>query len=313
MINVLVTSLGSNTAIGVIKALRQQKEICITGTDIFTAKQSAGSPLVDYFLQVPMAIADDYEYRLLEIIKEKNIHCVIPIHDVEVEKVSFMSVKYPAQTFWAVNPPGIISLCNDKKMMNRFLSNRQINVPEMYDAVEKISCPAIYKPNKGVSSKGILVIESAEESRKNFDLENGFLQKMIKGDEYTVDCYTSYHSNFFNCCVRKRIETKEGISTKGVTVDFPLLEEIAAKIHKGLQYKGASNIQFIVENGIPYFIEMNPRFSGAGILSYHAGLNSPLFTTYESVQSPLFNDAKNTVVKKGVYMTRYWNENFYEG
>ena len=109
------------------------------------------------------------------------------------------------------------------------------------------------------------------------------------------------------------IETKEGISTKGVTVDFPLLEEIAAKIHKGLQYKGASNIQFIVENGIPYFIEMNPRFSGAGILSYHAGLNSPLFTAYESVQSPLFNEAKNTEVKKGVFMTRYWNENFYEG
>ena len=139
------------------------------------------------------------------------------------------------------------------------------------------------------------------------------MKKLVTGDEYTVDCYTAYNEDYFNCCIRKRIETKEGISTKGQTIDFPLLEKLSAQIHNHLQFKGASNIQFIVENDIPYFIEINPRFSGAGILSYHANLNSPLFTVLEAVQSPLFNDLKIVPVKNGVFMTRYWNENFYEG
>ena len=183
----------------------------------------------------------------------------------------------------------------------------------MYNNAKSVIYPAIYKPNKGVSSKGIKIINSADESKLPLDFENGFLQKLVMGDEYTIDCYTAYNSDYFNCCVRKRIETKEGISTKGETVNFPLLEDLSKKIHQSLQYKGASNIQFIIENETAYFIEMNPRFSGAGILSYHAGLNSPLLTAFESIQSPLFETFKNSPVKKGIFMTRYWNENFYEG
>ncbi len=313
MINVLVTSLGSNTAIGVIKALRYHKDISVTGTDTFPAHLSAGSSFADHFYQVPLAVADDYETQLISIIKEQNIQCVIPIHDVEVKKNAALAEKYPALCFWAVNKPEVISMCNDKKKINSFLADHKISVPEMFNSVAEISYPAIYKPNEGVSSKGIQVIASAAESNRQFDLENGFLQKMIKGEEYTVDCYTAYGDGHFTCCVRRRIETKEGISTKGVTVDYPLLEKLAAEIHKCLAYKGASNIQFIVENEVPYFIEINPRFSGAGILSYHAGLNSPLFTALESVQSPLFKELSTIPVKKGIFMTRYWNENFYEG
>ncbi len=313
MINVLITSLGSNTAIGVVKALRYSKDISITGTDSFPAHLSAGSPLADHFHQVPLAVADDYEWRLINIIKERQIQCVIPIHDVEVKKNAELAVKFPELTCWAVNTPDIISLCNNKKAINSFLARHLIVVPDMYESVTGLSFPALYKPNEGVSSKGIQLIDNATESNRPFDLENGFLQKMIQGVEYTVDCYSAYHENYFNCCVRKRIETKEGISTKGETVEFKLLAEISEKIHQLLNYKGASNVQFIVENDVPYFIEINPRFSGGGILSYYSNLNSPLFTVLESVQSPLFNEIKNIPIKTGVFMTRYWNENFYEG
>ncbi len=313
MINVLVTSLGSNTAIGVIKALRQHTDIRVTGTDIFPARSCAGSSFTDSFYQVPPAADEEYKAKLISIIKERQIQCVIAIHDVEVQKCAELSKEYPGLCFWAVNTPEIIYLCNDKKAINHFLSAQNIAVPEMYQSVAKLSFPALYKPNDGVSSKGILVIHNASEAGRPFDLDKGFLQKMVKGDEYTVDCYSSYHDNYFNCCVRKRIETKEGISTKGETVDYPLLATTAEKIHQLLQYKGASNIQFIVVQDIPYFIEINPRFSGAGVLSYHAGLNSPLFTVLEAVRSPLFNDLKKIPIKTNVFMTRYWSENFYEG
>lgn len=313
MINVLVTSLGSNTAVGVVKALRTHQGISITGTDIFPAHLSAGSSFVDYFIQLPLAVADNYETELVKVIRENKIHCVIPIHDVEVEKISCIAEKKPSLTFWAVNNPDIIRLCNHKKNINHFLSRHNINVPQSYEPFDELTYPLIFKPNQGVSSKGIRIINTEADLNNIDNFETGFLQKLVNGDEYTVDCYTAYNQDFFNCCVRKRIETKEGISTKGLTVDFPMLENISAQIHNLLQYKGASNIQFIVENNIPYFIEINPRFSGAGVLSYHANLNSPLFTALEAVQSPLFDDLKKIPVKKGIYMTRYWSENFYEG
>ncbi|MBK6634937.1 MAG: ATP-grasp domain-containing protein [Chitinophagaceae bacterium] len=313
MINVLVTSLGSNTAIGVIKALRYQKDIAVTGTDSFPAHLSAGSTFADHFYQVPLAVDNDYEDQLLRIITERQVQCVIPIHDAEVMKIAEIAVKFPALTFWAVNAPRIITMCNNKRTVNQFLAGHGITVPEMFEKADNMLYPAIYKPDEGVSSKGIQVITNAQAGKTGFDLGSGFLQKMITGVEYTVDCYSAYHEEYFNCCVRKRIETKEGISTKGETVEYPLLAQISAKIHRLLQYKGASNIQFIVEDGVPYFIEINPRFSGAGILSYYAGLNSPLFTVLEAVQSPLFHELKNIPIKKGIFMTRYWNENFYEG
>lgn len=315
MINVLVTSLGSNTAIGVIKALRLNKQISVTiiGTDTFPKHLSAGSSMADHFYQVPLASADEYDAQLLGIIKQHDINCVIPIHDYEIVKVAHLALKFPLLTFWAVNSPAIISLCNNKKEINELLSKQQIKVPEMYDSLAGLSYPALYKPNTGVSSKGIQRIDASGTGTQHFDLDKGFLQKMVSGIEYTVDCYTSYREDYFNCCVRKRIETKEGISTKGETVDNEMLKNICSGIHSLLNYKGASNIQFIVDNEVPYFIEINPRFSGAGILSYHSNLNSPLFTVLESVQSPLFKDLRNIPVKKGVFMTRYWNENFYEG
>lgn len=313
MINVLVTSLGSNTAIGVIKALRNTEGIVITGTDSFTAQMCAGSSLANFFYQVPLALDDNYEAELIRIIKQKAIQCVIPIHDVEVKKIAELAIKFPDLTFWAVNNPDIISKCNDKKAINSFLAQHDIVVPEMYPTVESIKFPTLYKPNEGVSSKGIQIITNVAELNSNLDLNNGFLQRMVKGVEYTVDCYSSYHDDFFNCCVRKRIETKEGISTKGETVSFPELASLSKNIHLLLNYKGASNIQFIIEDGVPYFIEINPRFSGAGILSYHAGLNSPLFTVLEAIKSPGFNEVKNKPVKTNVFMTRYWNEKFYEG
>ena len=122
MINVLVTSLGSNTAIGVIKALRCQKDITVTGTDSFPAHLSAGSTLVDHFYQVPLAVDDDYEGQLLRIIKERKVQCVIPIHDLEVMKIAEIAIKFPALTFWAVNSPAIISMCNNKKLINNHFS-----------------------------------------------------------------------------------------------------------------------------------------------------------------------------------------------
>lgn len=319
MKTVLITSLGSNTSISVIKALRfnNDETIKIIGTDSNDATFCAGASMVNVFYQTPNVVAkpEEYENNLIEIINKEHVDCVIPIHDSEIDQCAKLKNKFFDLTFWAVNKPDIISLCSDKQKINDFLSNNSIHVPKQFSSLNNLTgsdLPLIVKPNKGVSSVGISIINNNDELQalKN-KIDNTYLiQQFVKGKEYTIDCYSSYKTgDFIGACVRERIETKAGISTKGMVVDFPELTNICEKIHKMLNYKGASNIQFIVQNNVPYFIEINPRFSGAGILSYKANFNSPLFTLLESTNERI--PSKNDInIKVGLKMTRYWQEVF---
>lgn len=309
MMNVLITSMGSNTSIGIAKSLKSNTNINIIGIDTNTRDMCAGSTFSNLFIQVLPCNSNDYEKRLLEIINDNSVDCVIPVHDLEIEVISNLAEKYPDITKWAVNNPSLINKCNDKVQINTILSENGIIVPKFFTSSKTVSYPVIYKPIKGVSSKGIQMLKKMND---DFIFENGyFAQQFIEGKEYTVDCYTSYYTNQFKCSVRERIEVKEGMSTKGQIVLNKKIEHDCKKIHQILNYKGVSNIQFIIKNDIPYFIEINPRFAGGGILSYLMGLNLPEITVLELVEN-------NSIIletshpKIGAKMVRYWEETFYE-
>jgi len=70
-------------------------------------------------------------------------------------------------------------------------------------------------------------------------------------------------------------------------------------------------MQFIESKGIYYFIEINPRFAGAGILSYKANFNSPYYTILEACGHalPTIEDSNFIFDLK---MVRFWEETFYE-
>ncbi len=318
--NVLVTSVGAATSIGVLKALRlsQNREFFFVGTDSNQKEFSCGSAFVDFFYtttNVKLSL-ESYENELLQIISQHKIQCVIPIHDLEIEAISKICEEYPNITFWAVNSSRIVELCNDKQEINKYVENLGVKIPKMFSRFEKIdSFPVILKPNRGVSSRDMFVANNFAEYQFYAQLvknEDYITQQFVQGEEFTIDCYSSYRTaKFYGGVVRKRIETKAGISTKAEIVNFPLLLELSENILNKMNFRGASNLQFIVSDNVPYFIEINPRFSGAGILSYQANFNSPLFTILEANNEtiPAFDELK---IKHHLKMTRYWNEVFYE-
>ncbi|MFL9482446.1 ATP-grasp domain-containing protein [Chitinophagaceae bacterium LWZ2-11] len=312
--NILITSIGSNTAISVVKAIRGLPQpIKIIGTDTNTISECAGAHFVDLFYQISYASDKElFEKEIITIIKKESIDCVIPIHDKEIEIISIMSEKWPSLTFWAVNNENVIKICNNKRVANNLFLNNGINVPNVYDLMEEIdSFPVIIKPIAGVSSKGIKIIKNKEELTPIDKTQDLLIQQYITGTEYTVDCFSNYDGVFYGGLARERLETKEGMSTKGVTRKIDSLIEYSKKIHEILNYKGASNIQFIISENKVYFIEINPRFSGAGILSYKANFNSPYFTILQALKKelPTFSDLH---IKYDLKMVRYWEEHFYE-
>lgn len=314
--NLLLTSVGSNTAISVIKALKRQNQIDIKifGTDLNDFNLCPGARMVDEFIKTPnVNLFSEYKSSILSIIKKFDINCVIPIHDLEIEAISKIKVIHSDLTYWAVNDFSIIHLCNDKTKANTFALQIGLNVPNFFsfEEIKNITSKNIIaKPNQGVSSRGIFYIENSNWNVvSGIDLSHYILQEVVEGVEYTVDCFSNQHGVFVGGVVRERIETKSGISVKGRIVKYDLLINAASKFLNKLKYKGASNLQFIVSNDIAYFIEINPRFSGSGILSYVGGFNSPLFTILEVLNMEL-PDISELNIHYGLSMSRYWEEVF---
>lgn len=307
---ILITSVGTNTAISVIKGLKLANlpDIEVFGVDINPEKYCPGTAWVNNYIQAPYANSEEYENWILQVIERYKIDCVIPIHDFEIDAVSKIAQKYPEATFWSVNTPKVIASCNNKNEANTFVAKLGIAVPAWSMNFSDINFPVISKPINGVSSQGLCVFKNKNEI--NVCNENIIYQEFIEGGvEYTVDCFSLFDGNFYNGLARERLVTKAGISTKGITVDLPELVEMCKLILNSISYVGASNIQFIKKDNKYYFIEINPRFSGAGILSYKAGLNSPLYTLL-CAKGQKLESVDGTHIKYGLIMTRYWEEVF---
>jgi len=313
---ILITSIGSTTAISVIKGLMfSNLKYEIFGTDTNDFTECAGKSFVNHFFQISSVKNDEeYENSILQIIKKYKIDCVIPIHDLEIAYHSKLKHKYPELTFWAVNTEDIINICNNKLIASLKAKELGLNVPLIYTNRTPSQYPVIAKPIDGISSRGIRIIDMQEEWDTfvlNHDLSNYIIQDFINGQEYTVDCYSSYNGGFYGCMSRKRLETKSGISTKGITVHNERLQKLCSHFLNAIAYQGACNMQFIEANDTYYFIEINPRFSGAGVLSYKANFNSVYFTALEAA-GQILPIIENTNFKYNLKMVRYWEETFYE-
>jgi carbamoyl-phosphate synthase large subunit len=305
-IRVGITSFGSNTAIGVAKMLRSaHNNVEIVGIDSNSLDETSGYRYTDFFHQVPLALqSKEYINAINKIIVERNISILIPIHDVELIVLSRNLEKIHCKV--AVNNMRIVELCGNKLKSNQYVS-KFVNVPEFgIDEVLKKN-KVIIKSIDGVGSKDVKVQNDCYRERvpKGF-----FWQEFISGTEYTVDCYRSYVGDDFFAYPRIRIDTKGGIATKTVGNKNPELMAICQNILEGLDYRGVANIQFIENNGEYFFIEINPRFAGSGILSYSHGLNAPSWTIQELLGYVVnFGRVKLEYNKK---MVRYFNEVFHE-
>jgi len=302
-----ITSFGSNTAIGVAKVLKNStSEIEIIGIDSNSIDETTGNKFSDYFHQVPLASREiDFVNALNKIIDSRNISILIPIHDIELEVLSRKKDKINCKI--AVNSNQVIKKCGDKLIANK-VASKFTKVPDYgINKVPKDS-KIIIKSVDGVGSRDITIVEKS----MGLNIRKGFFwQDFISGPEYTVDCYRSYNSNNYFAYPRVRKETKGGIATKSDGLNSPELINIARNILEYLDYRGVANLQFIENNGEYYFIEINPRFAGSGILSYSNGLRAPCWTISELLNLGVdFSKVKLDYNKK---MIRYFEEVFYEG
>lgn len=318
-INILITGVGSTTAISVIKGLKKQTkyEIKIIGTDIFPKDSIAGSEFCDKFFVVPPA-SNEFAYisSLLDVINKESVDILIPIVDIELEVIA-KNKKAFNNTFILISSYETIMQCNDKMNTYEFFNKydlptlKTISIQKNNDISNRIfdtgfKYPLIAKPRNGVSSRDVYEIKNFKENVLISRIDNPILQEKGFGEEYTIDIFGDGEKLI--CAVpRKRIETRSGISYKGETIKNNKLSEFSKIIYNQLKFIGPANIQCFVNNNEIKFFDINPRFSGSLPLTIEAGINTPLL----GIQLYLGEKMEPINNFKEISMCRYWEEIFY--
>ena len=317
-INVMITGMGSTTALSVIKGLRLSKiyEYKITGTDIYNKSEIAGATFCDKIYKVPLATNNFYISELIKICKKENVNLLIPIIDQEVEKIAkHMTLFRQNNIIVCSSSYETVKNCNDKYKTYLFLKNKGIETNEVYlqknlKKIANSNGPFFIKPRRGCSSINCYSADNLKELKIILKkIKNPIIQRLLSGKQYVIDIINDLNGKNLIAIPRYEISSKAGIGVKAKTVKNEKLILYGKKISETLQIKGTANIEvFACRNRIS-LIEVNPRFSAGSILSIAAGVNIPDIVIDLFLNKHITK--KRLLWKKNIYMTRYWQEIFF--
>lgn len=305
MKKILITSVGTATAVNLIKGFKRLGSVTLYGTDINPFGYTAGSQMVDGYFKVPLATDPSYLPVVQNIIKDEQIDFFLPINDSEVELISKNKDAIPCKTFLADYET--ISLTRDKRRCNDLV--RSLGIPVAKDVSIDTPCKKVVRNICGVGSTGVWFYEPEE--TVSFDSSTQICQEFISGEEYTVDLLCDATGIPAYIIPRKRLQVKAGVATKILVEDVPTLVDSCKKITEKLCLPGFSNIQFIKdEKGDFYFIEINARFSGAGAATLLAAKD--YLKTYQNfIEGASSSGSLNKDVSWNAVITRYYEEVMY--
>ncbi len=206
------------------------------------------------------------------VIKEYEVDVILPFVNGAIEVASMCRDRY-RDVFVPVTDFDIVSRLFDKSEAAKTFKEAGLPIPRTY-SVLNAEVPAIAKPRKGGSSRGIHIFRNMEELMHLNDLQNYLLQEYIENcKEYTVDCYISHAGEILLTVPRERLEIMGGESTRTRTCRNEILENLCREVIEKFSLRGPVNLQFLHDLDADRYLlmEVNPRLGGGVICSIYAG------------------------------------------
>lgn len=316
-INVLITNVSYQASAGsFIKLLRNSKlfNCYIVGCDSIPKGFSSGSMLVDRFYQI-LTTTNDEEYvsKILSICLKEDIDLIISADEDDLELFKEFNM---AQAYPQFIPDHIsFTIFRDKYIANNEISNINVTIPKTISSYNEFKDSKkdtfIWRKRESSCSRGIKIFDREQiNSNYIFFSNNHITQEFVNGDMYTVDVLCDKHGEIHLIIPRKDLAIKDGTTFKCVIEKETNLINLCKKIYSKFCLPGISNIQFIVEEGIPYFIELNPRAAATFIASSLASVNilDLMINNYVfDVEIPQYNTLMS-YVKWNSVISRYYEE-----
>ena len=281
--NILFCSVGRRCEL--LKDFRRTmgEDIKIVVTD--NSEVAPAMAFADRAYQVPLINDPSYIPMILDICKKEKIQAVTTLIDPEIMLLAEHRKEFEALGVTVLAPyEETAKLCFNKYEMYQFLTKHQINTVktygtygEFYSAYEagEISLPVFVKPRTGSGSVGARKIESIEllEQVTGAD-ESLIIQEPMTGKDLDADVYVDTISHKPVAMFSKRkLSTTIGGANKTISFKDDALFSFIKEILSVMQFNGPLDMDFFYQDGKYYLSEINPRFGGAYLHAYGAGVD----------------------------------------
>ncbi len=284
MNNLLFCSVGRRG-----RLLRNVKEtIGKTGILVGTDNQSTAPALqfCDRQYVVPRITAPDYIDIILDICKKNNIKAVTTLIDPEIEILAANSERFKKAGVIPLCPaPKSAIYCFNKFELYKYLIEKGIRTPLTFHdwnefksalADGRISFPVFMKPVCGSGSVGAHKVHTLEEAEADWNSgeHDYIIQELMTGGDCDADVYVDTISHKAVAAFSKRkIETRIGGASKTCSFKDPKLFAFIEEICSVFEFNGPLDMDFFIKDGEYYLSEINPRFGGAYLHAYGAGVD----------------------------------------
>lgn len=278
--NILITS--ASRKVGLVKTFKKALQEN-GGGKVFAGDINSQAPslyFADEYIILPRSDKDSFIEEFIDICKKYEITLIIPTRDEElslfsknIDKFSNVGIKV------MVSPWESINICQNKDYFIEFCNSHGFDIPKTYNNVDdysKLEYPIFIKPKVGKGGLDTFKVDSFKEL--NFILklfDEVIIQEFVDWQEYTVDLFADFEGKVITAVPRERINVLGGESVVTKTFKNEKIINESIRLAKSLNLIGHNTIQCFFDGENVKFIEINPRFGGAAILSFAAGANSP--------------------------------------
>lgn len=274
----LVTAIGSFSADCVINTLKSNGHKVI-GCDIYPSIWHAVSQDCDKVYQAPFATKEkEYIDFLLEVSENESVDYIIPLTDLEIDVINRNRLVFnDSHVSVLLQSENCLMIARNKlAMYELFKENEIVSLPLSVSSENldlSFPLPAIAKPVDGRSSEGLMRITNLEQLTNVSKLSNYIVQEMLPGSVFTVDYVRDKQGNDFLVPREELLRTKNGAGTTVRIVNDDKLRAIVSHIGHKLDIVGCVNMEFILNEGKYYLIDINPRFSAGVAFSNFVGFD----------------------------------------
>jgi len=304
---VMVTGAGGAAGVAVIQELRR-KGHHVVGVD--ADDTAVGFDLSDDFRVVPRWDEPSFPSAVTQAARESGVDALICTVAEEIRALDPVALA-DAGVHTMLPTADAAAACVDKWAFASAMAGAGLPAPatELGSAGD-IPKPWIVKPRFGRGSRDVHVARTVAELRVALRrTPDPIVQAMVSGREFTADALIDRSGSVAGIVPRWRLETKAGISTKGLTFHDPEVENIVTIALKAVGLIGPAGVQgFVTDAGEVVLIEINPRFTGGLPLSLHAGADLVGEYLRAILGEPM--RPERLVGRAGVMMRRYYEEAF---
>ncbi len=284
--NYLMCSVGRRGEL--IKDFRRSME---KGSHIIATDNSPYAPALYFADQqylVPRIDSPEYMDVILDICKCKHINAVMTFIDPEIVLLAENRERFQEIGVEVLTPYiETAKLCFNKYDMFKYLQTKGIKTPmtwgtydETIEAIKKGECsfPIFVKPRTGSGSVGARKIFDQEALRAAFEQDSSLIaQELMTGTEcfdLDADIYVDTISHLpVSIFTKRKISTTIGGANKTISFKDEKLFSFVQKALRHFKFNGPIDVDFFYKDGEYYLSEVNPRFGGAYLHAYSAGVD----------------------------------------